>query len=88
MTEPTAGTSSTGSSGGSARERERTSPLTFYRQVVAELRKVVYPTQNQLVTYFIVVLVFVLVMIGFVAALDLAFGKAIFAVFGGEASRE
>ena len=32
---------------------------TFYRQVVAELRKVVYPTQEQLVTYFIVVMVFV-----------------------------
>ena len=88
MTEPTAGTSSTGSSGGPAHERERTSPLMFYRQVVAELRKVVYPTQHQLVTYFVVVLVFVLAMIGFVALLDLAFGKAIFAVFGGEPTRE
>ena len=33
----------------------------FYRQVVAELRKVVWPTQEQLVTYFIVVMVFVVV---------------------------
>ena len=39
---------------------KRTSPVTFYRQVVAELRKVVWPTQQQLITYFIVVLVFVL----------------------------
>lgn len=60
---------------------ERTSPITFYRQVVAELRKVVYPSQQQLVTYFIVVMVFVLVMIGIVAGLDLAFGKAVFALF-------
>ena len=37
---------------------------TFYRQVVAELRKVVWPTQEQLVTYFFVVMVFVIVMIG------------------------
>jgi len=63
---------------------ERTSPVTFYRQVVAELRKVVWPTQQQLVTYFTVVLVFVLVMIAFVSVLDLAFGKAVFAVFGGK----
>jgi preprotein translocase subunit SecE len=66
---------------------ERTSPVTFYRQVVAELRKVVWPSQQQLVTYFIVVMVFVLVMIAIVSALDLAFGKAVFAVFGGDTSK-
>jgi preprotein translocase subunit SecE len=62
---------------------ERTSPVTFYRQVVAELRKVVWPSQQQLVTYFIVVMVFVLVMIAIVSLLDLGFGNAVFAVFGG-----
>jgi preprotein translocase subunit SecE len=63
---------------------ERTSPVTFYRQVVAELRKVVWPSQQQLVTYFIVVMVFVLVMIAIVSLLDLGFGKAVFAIFGGD----
>ena len=67
----------------SERRAERTSPATFYRQVVAELRKVVWPTQQQLITYFIVVLVFVLVMMALVSVLDLAFGKLVFAVFGG-----
>ena len=62
---------------------KRTSIPTFYRQVVAELRKVVWPTQEQLVTYFLVVMVFVLVMIGIVAALDLGFGKLVFWMFGG-----
>jgi len=62
--------------------RERTSPVTFYRQVVAELRKVVWPTQQQLVTYFLVVMLFVLVMIGIVSLLDLGFGKLVFWVFG------
>ena len=62
---------------------QRTSPITFYRQVVAELRKVVWPTQQQLVTYFIVVVVFVLFFMAFVSLIDLAFGKAVFAVFGG-----
>jgi preprotein translocase subunit SecE len=66
----------------SDKRRERTSPITFYRQVVAELRKVVWPTQQQLVTYLIVVLVFVLVMIAYVSVLDLGFGKAVFKVFG------
>ena len=62
---------------------KRTSIPTFYRQVVAELRKVVYPTQEQLVTYFLVVLVFVMVMMAIIAGLDLAFGKLVFAVFTG-----
>lgn len=60
----------------------RTGPATFLRQVVAELRKVVWPTQQQLVTYFLVVLVFVVVMIAYVSVLDLAFGRAVFAIFG------
>ena len=67
----------------SKKPSERTNPVTFYRQVVAELRKVVWPSQQQLVTYLIVVLFFVLVMIGYVTLLDLGFGKAVFAIFGG-----
>ena len=67
-----------------SRSRERTSPATFYRQVIAELRKVVWPTQQQLVTYFLVVLVFVLVMIAYVSVLDLGFGRGVFALFGGK----
>lgn len=63
-------------------KQKRTSPATFYRQVVAELRKVVWPTQQQLITYFIVVLVFVVVVMTIVSLLDLGFGKLIFAVFG------
>ena len=69
--------------GGGPERDKRTSIPTFYRQVVAELRKVVWPTQEQLVTYFFVVMVFVIVMIGIVAALDLAFGKLVFAIFTG-----
>ena len=71
----------------SSDKRERTSPVTFYRQVVAELRKVVWPTQEQLVTYFAVVMVFVIVMMALVSALDLAFGKLVFAIFAGPDSQ-
>ena len=65
----------------SGRKEGRTSPLTFYRPVIAELRKVVWPTRPQVVNYFFVVLVFVLIMMAFVAGLDYGFGKAMFAVF-------
>ena len=73
-----------------SREREtekRTSLPVFYRQVVAELRKVVYPTQEQLVTYFIVVMVFVVFMMALVSALDLGFGKLVFAIFAGKSAQ-
>ena len=71
----------------SEKRSERTSPVTFYRQVVAELRKVVWPTQQQLVTYFIVVMVFVLIMMAIVSLLDLALGKLVFEIFDGPSAQ-
>ena len=60
----------------------RTSLGLFLRQVMAELRKVIWPTREQLVTYFMVVLVFVLFMIALVSLLDYAFNSAMFKIFG------
>ena len=60
---------------------ERTTPLKFVRQSIGELRKVVYPTGQQLINYFIVVLVFVLFVIAYVSLLDLGLGAAIFRIF-------
>ncbi len=54
----------------------------FLRQVIAELRKVIWPTRDQLTTYFVVVLFFVLVMIGIVSVLDYSFNSLMFKVFG------
>jgi preprotein translocase subunit SecE len=70
------------SSRGAQRGGGRTSPGLFFRQVVAELRKVIYPTQQQLVTYFTVVLVFVLVLMALVSIMDYGFNKAMFQIFG------
>ncbi len=64
----------------------RTNPVTFYRQVVAELRKVVWPTRDQLVTYFIVVMVFVVVMMTLISLLDLGLGKLVLEIFAGRDS--
>jgi preprotein translocase subunit SecE len=55
----------------------------FVRQVVSELKKVVRPTRNELITYTTVVLVFVLTVMTFVFGLDFAFGKLVLWVFGG-----
>jgi len=65
----------------SSEGKGRTSPATFYRQVIAELRKVVYPTRPQVVNYFMVVLFFVLVMMAFVAGLDYGLGNLMFEIF-------
>ena len=55
----------------------------FLRQVLAELKKVVRPTRNELVTYTSVVLVFVLVVMAYVSVLDLAFGQLVLWALGG-----
>ena len=55
--------------------------MAFVKQSVGELRKVVYPTGQQLGNYFLVVLVFVLFVIAFVSLLDLGIGKLVFAIF-------
>jgi preprotein translocase subunit SecE len=54
----------------------------FLREVVAELRKVIWPNRNQMVTYTIVVIIFVSFMVAFVAGLDVLFAKGVLAIFG------
>ncbi|MFP5019769.1 preprotein translocase subunit SecE [Pseudonocardia phyllosphaerae] len=54
----------------------------FLREVVAELRKVIWPTRSQMVTYTIAVLVFVAIMVGLVFVLDSAFAEGVALLFG------
>jgi len=54
----------------------------FYRQVISELTKVVWPTRNQLTTYTAVVLVFVAFVILVVSIFDFILTKITFWVFG------
>jgi preprotein translocase subunit SecE len=54
----------------------------FYRQVLAELRKVVWPTRHQLTTYTAVVMAFVGFIIAVVSIFDAALTKLIFWIFG------
>jgi preprotein translocase subunit SecE len=54
----------------------------FFREVVAELRKVIWPTRKELLTYTGVVIVFVTVVTAVVVGLDYVFAKAALWVFG------
>jgi preprotein translocase subunit SecE len=54
----------------------------YYRQVVAELRKVIWPTRSELISYTAVVIVFVLIVIAYISVLDVIFGRVVLAIFG------
>lgn len=54
----------------------------FYRQVVAEMRKVVWPTRQELITYTTVVVVFVAIFAALVLLFDIGIARTVRAVFG------
>lgn len=56
--------------------------IKFLREVIAELRKVIWPNRKQMITYTSVVLVFVVFMVAFISGLDLAFIKGVDWLFG------
>lgn len=60
----------------------RTRMVLFFRQTVAELRKVIWPTRKELISYTWVVLVFITVMAAIIGVLDLVFAKGVLMVFG------
>jgi preprotein translocase subunit SecE len=63
-------------------KRDRMTPALFVRQIIAELRKVIWPTRKELVTYTVVCLTFVVAMATIVTLLDIGFAKLMFYVFG------
>ena len=54
----------------------------FVREVVGGLRKVIWPTRKELLTYTGVVIGFVTIMVAIVAVLDYGFAKAVLFSFG------
>jgi preprotein translocase subunit SecE len=63
-------------------KQDRTGPVRFITEVRDELRKVVWPTRKELVTYTTVALVFILFMVGLVSLLDYGFTRLVFSLFG------
>ena len=64
--------------------RQRTRPRQFLREVIAELRKVAWPTREEVIAYSMVVLVSVLVIAALIFGMDFVFTRAVLALFGVE----
>ena len=62
-------------------KRQRTKPGQFVKEVVAELQKVAWPTRQEVASYSLVVLVASIVIAALIFVMDLAFTKAILALF-------
>ena len=54
----------------------------YLKQVVAEMRKVIWPNRKQMLTYTSVVLIFLAIMVTVVGLADLGLAKLILLVFG------
>jgi preprotein translocase subunit SecE len=62
-------------------EQKRMGVRQFLKEVRQELKKVLWPTRRELVTYTIVVLVTVVVLTTYVFGLDVVFSKFVLDVF-------
>jgi preprotein translocase subunit SecE len=63
-------------------KQDRTTPAQFVTEVRDELRKVVWPTRKELITYTTSALVFIMIMVGLVTGLDYGFTRLVFVLFG------
>jgi preprotein translocase subunit SecE len=55
----------------------------YLKQVVAELRKVIWPNRKQMVSYTSVVLLFLAFMVALIGFVDLGLTKVVMLIFGG-----
>ena len=62
-------------------KEERTTPSQFLREVRGELRKVAWPTRSEVANYSIIVLVALILLTAYVAALDYGFGDLLLKLF-------
>ena len=56
--------------------------INYLREVIGELRKVIWPNRKQMVTYTMVVLVFLAFMVTLIGLVDLGVAKVVMMVFG------
>ncbi len=56
--------------------------FTYLKEVVGELRKVIWPNRKQMVSYTTVVLVFLVFMVALIGGVDLGLAKLVMLVFG------
>ncbi len=56
--------------------------INYLREVFGELRKVIWPNRKQMITYTMVVLVFLAFMVTLIGLVDLGVAKLVMLVFG------
>lgn len=56
--------------------------INYLREVVGELRKVIWPNRKQMITYTAVVLVFLVFMVSLIGLVDLGMARLVMLVFG------
>jgi preprotein translocase subunit SecE len=61
--------------------KERTTPRQYLREVRGELRKVAWPTKEEVARYSVIVLITVVVLTTFIFLLDYAFAKGVFFLY-------
>ena len=61
--------------------KERTTPRQYLREVRGELRKVAWPTKEEVARYSVIVLITVVVLGAFIFVLDYTFAKSVFFLF-------
>ena len=62
--------------------RERTKPTQFFREVVAELQKVAWPSRQEVFSYSLVVLVSSVAVAALIFGMDFIFTKGVLALYG------
>ncbi|HWF14936.1 MAG TPA: preprotein translocase subunit SecE [Acidimicrobiales bacterium] len=66
---------------GGAPKRRRSTPAQFVREVRDEMRQVAWPSRAELINYTSVVFTTLVIMIGLIFVLNLAFGKLVTDLF-------
>ena len=66
---------------GGAPKEQRTAPKQYVREVRGELRKVAWPTKQEVIRYSIIVLLTIVILTAMIFALDYVFAKAVFYLF-------
>ena len=78
---PTGKRAARGAAANQQQENERTSPAQFVREIRGELRKVVWPTREELINYSVVVFITIVVLTAIIAGLDYLTGEGVLRLF-------
>ena len=64
-----------------AQKKERTKPRQFFKEVMAELRKVAWPSRQEVAAYSTVVLIATIVIAALIFAMDFVFTEAVLVLY-------